>query len=463
MRAGHPRTDWAARRYEVVREMSLADLIPSLRSSLRPPLTGGVWPTTAHWGDRGDLFVGGVGLAGVATGHGTPTYVVDEADVRLRCRDYVAAFGRDAVAYTAKALFSRGVARWVREEGLGLYVGSAGELRVAQAAGFPAARIVMYGSAKAPEDLAAAYRGGVGTIVVESLGEITRLAATAPQGQRVLLRLLAGPEPVDGVDNRFGLRIGSGEAAAAVARIAAQSGLQLVGVDCSVGHQMSRFQVYEREVRRVTEFLAMVRARHGLVLTEVNLGGGHAVAYSEGDYELALGAFANRMRAVLHLEAGRHSLPAPLLLTVSPGRAIVSRAGITLYRVLSVVRCDSGRLLVAVDGGMTDCPSGALCGGRHTAVLFGRTSDAEPVPATVVGRHNDIDDVVVPALHLPSDAHPGDLLAVAGTGAYHHTRASNYHLTTRPALLSARDGRTNTLVRRESIADLLARDVDEQG
>jgi diaminopimelate decarboxylase len=248
MRAGSPGSRPAAREYEVVKDMSLADLIPSLRSSLRPPLAGGVWPTTAHWGERGDLFVGGAGMARVAAEHGTPTYVVDEADVRSRCRDYVAAFGCHAVAYTAKALFSRGIARWASEEGLGLYVGSAGELRVARAAGFPASRIVMYGSAKTPEDLDAAYRGGVGTIVVESLGEITRLAATAPQGQRVLLRLLAGPEPVDRVDNRFGLRVGSGEAAAAVARIAAQSGLQLVGVDCSVGHQMSGFQVYEREL-----------------------------------------------------------------------------------------------------------------------------------------------------------------------------------------------------------------------
>jgi hypothetical protein len=178
MRAGSPGPRPAAREYEVVKDMSLADLIPSLRSSLRPPLAGGVWPTTAHWGERGDLFVGGAGLARVAAEHGTPTYVVDEADVRLRCRDYVAAFGRDAVAYTAKALFSRGIARWASEEALGLYVGSAGELRVARAAGFPASRIVMYGSAKTPEDLDAAYRGGVGTIVVESLGEITRLAAT---------------------------------------------------------------------------------------------------------------------------------------------------------------------------------------------------------------------------------------------------------------------------------------------
>jgi diaminopimelate decarboxylase len=439
--------------------MSLADVIPSLRTSLRAPLTGEVWPTTACWGEHGDLVIGGVGLSTLAARHGTPIYVIDETDVRLRCRDYIAAFGRGGVAYAAKALLSRGIARWLADEGLGLYVGSAGELQVAQAAGFPANRIVMYGNAKTPDDLEAAYRGNVGTIVVESLGEITRLAATAPRGQHILLRVLTDPQTVDGSDSRFGLRIGSGDAMAAVARIAAQPGLTLVGLDCSVGHQVSRFSVYEREVRRIMEFLATLRARHGIELTELNLGGGHAVAYHSGDPSLALNAFANRIRAVLHLEAERRSLPVPHL-TVSPGRAIMSRAGITLYHVVSVTRDQDGRL-IAVDGGMTDCPNGALCGGRHTAVLIGRTTRAQPTPTTIVGRHNDIDDVIVPTLNLPSDVHPGDLLAVAGTGAYHHSRASNYHLVGRPTLISVREGRNNTLVRRESTADLLARDIDE--
>jgi diaminopimelate decarboxylase len=440
--------------------MSLADMIPSLRTSLRAPLTGEVWPTTACWGEHGELVVGGIGMSAIAARHGTPTYVIDETDVRLRCRDYVAAFGPGSVSYTAKALLSRGIARWLADERMGLYVGSAGELQVAQAVGFPADRIVMYGNAKTPEDLEAAYRGHVGTIVLESLVEITQLAATAPRGQRILLRVLTDPQAGDGRDSRFGLRIGSGDATAAVVRIAAQSGLTLVGLDCSVGHQVSRFSVYEREVRRIMEFLATLRTRCGIELTELNLGGGHAVAYTTGDPSLALNAFANRIRAVLNLEAQRRALPTPHL-TVSPGRAIMSRAGITLYHVVSVGRDQDGHTLVAVDGGMTDCPNGALCGGRHTAVLVGRTSRAQPIPTTVVGRHNDVDDVIVPTLNLPSDVRPGDLLAVAGTGAYHHSRASNYHLVGRPALISVRDGQGNILVRRESTTDLLDRDIDE--
>ncbi len=385
-----------------------------------------------------------------------------EHDVRLRCRQYLAAFGAGRVAYTAKALLTVGVARWIAEEGLGLYAGSAGELQVARAAGVPMDGVVLYGSAKTPEDLEAAYAAGAGTIVVESLSEITRLAATAPHGQRVLLRVHTGPEPAGGADHRFGPRIGTGEAETAVARIAAQRGLRLAGLDCSAGHQVSRFSVYEREVRRLVEFCAAMHLRHGVDIARLNLGGGHAVTYSGTDLGFALDAFAARIRAVLRLELARHRLPEPQL-TVSPGRALVSRAGLTLYRILSVIRGQDGRRVVAVDGGMTDCPAAAHCGGAHTAALIGRAALAAPEPATVVGRHNDTDDVVVPTLHLPADVHPGDLLAVAGTGAYHHSRASNYHLVGRPALLTVADGQTRTLMRRESLTDLLTRDTDHDG
>ncbi|WP_344617404.1 diaminopimelate decarboxylase [Dactylosporangium salmoneum] len=438
--------------------MTLTEILPSLRASLPLHLDAGVWPANARWGADGDLQVGGVSLAALAAEHGTPTYVVDEAGVRDRCRAYTAAFGPQAVAYTAKALLSRDIARWIAEQGLGLYAGSAGEIRIAELAGFDMARVTLYGSAKTPEDLDAAYAAGVGTIVVESLGEITRLAATAPDGQRVLLRVLAGPEPAGGHDRRFGVRVAGGEAAAAVARIAAQPRLRLAGLDCSLGHQLNRFSLYEREIGRLCEFAAAMSRAHNVELGQLNLGGGHAVAYRPAELDLALDAFAARMRTVLHLEADRHGLPTPAL-SVSPGRAVVARAGVTVYRVLAVTRTQSGERLVAVDGGMSDCPATALCGSRHSAVLIGRTGRAAGGPAVVVGRHNDADDVVVPDADLPADVHPGDLLAVAGTGAYHHARATNFHLVARPALLSAADGRARVLVRRESLDDLLARDL----
>ena len=423
-------------------------------------LESAVWPVTAQRSPGGDLVVGGVAMSAVAASFGTPVYVIDELDVRQRCREYVDAFGYRGAAYTAKALLSRAIARWVAEQRLGLYVSSVGELHVAQAAGFPADRIVLYGNAKTPEDLRAAYLGGVGTIVVESLSEIPRLAATAPPGQRLLLRVLTGMELADGVDRRFGLRIDTGEAHDAVARIVAQKGLQLVGLDCSVGHQITHVAAYEREVRAVTGFLAAIGAGHGLYPTELNIGGGQAVAYSGQDRALATAEFADRIRHVVRAEADNARVPEPQL-SVSPGRAIVARAGITVYRVISVNRDRHGRRLIAIDGGMSDCPASALCGGQHTATLIGRTPHKPAVPSIVVGRHNDSDDIIIPAMQLPADTRPGDLLAVAGTGAYHHSRATNYQLVGRPPLIAVHDGHTHTLIRRETLHDLDTRDIDD--
>jgi diaminopimelate decarboxylase len=428
-------------------------------SGLFDEVDSAVWPATTQRSEHGDLRIGGVALASIAASHGTPAYVIDEADVRQQCRAYIDAFGHRAVAYTGKALLSRAIARWVAEEHLGLYVGSAGELHVAQAAGVPADRIVFYGNAKTPQDLHAAYLGGVATIVVESLGEIARLAATAPPGQRLLLRVLTGLEVSDGVDRRFGLRIDTGEAQDAVARIAAQKGLRLVGLDCSIGHQITHVAAYEREVRAVAGFLSAIGADQGLYPTQLNIGGGQAVAYSGRDRCLGTAQFADRIRSVVRVEADNARVPEPHL-SVSPGRAIVARAGVTIYHIVSVNRDRDGRRLIAVDGGMSDCPTSALCGGQHTATLIGRTPTKPTVPSIVVGRHNDSDDIIIPAMQLPADARPGDLLAVAGTGAYHHSRAMNYQLVGRPPLIAVRDGQIHTLIRRETVNDLDSRDVD---
>lgn len=418
-----------------------------------------VWPSTAMLHD-GDLRIGAVAMTDIVARHGTPTYVIDEDDVRSRCRDYVAAFGAGNVAYAAKALLTRAVARWITEENLGLYIGSAGELHVAASAGVTADRIMFYGNAKTPQDLQAAYAAGVDTIIIESLGDITRLAATAPVGQRVLLRVITGHEITDGVDRRFGLRIDNGEADAAVARIAAQPHLRLAGLDCSLGHQITRFAPYEREVRTLVEFLATA-ARRGPCPEVLNIGGGHAVAYTERDPAFPVDAFAERITAIADAHADRLGIAAPTL-TVSPGRALVARAGVTLYRVIAATHDRHDRRLIAVDGGMSDCPAGTLCGGRHTASLFGRPSHAEAVTTIVVGRHNDTDDVVIADAALPADVRPGDLIAVAGTGAYHQSRASNYHHVGRPPLVAVRDGHEHLLIRRETFDDLDSRDLDEE-
>ncbi|WP_305783446.1 diaminopimelate decarboxylase family protein [Symbioplanes lichenis] len=509
--------------------MTLAELLPTFRASLRPRLDPAVWPATARWGGHGDLLIGGVRATALAATYGTPVHVLDEVDVRSRCAEYLAAFGRRGVSYSAKAGLTSGEARWMAQAGLGCYIGSAADLRTALLAGLRPARLVLHGTAKSLQDLDAAYDSGA-AVVVGTPAELESVAARAPLGQRVHLRVT--PAAAGRSRHRYGFRLGTAAALDAVATVLTSRNLRLAGLDCSLGHQLSRFQAYESCVREAVAFCAVARARTGADVHSLNLGGGHAVAYSGHDSAFAVAAFARRIRTVLRLAADRHAVPEPAL-TVSPGRALVARAGVTIHRVAEVTQLPDGRLTVTLDGAVPDCTTTADCAGRHTAELAGRvstapmrlamiTAAAAPTPRRArraaasphrptspdqpispdransadqqnsphranspdqpasAHRANSADrptsaltavapgrasggatgrlaaNVLVPAMELPADVTVGDILVVAGTGAYHH-RPDPF--AGRPPVVGVADGLARTHIRRDTVDDLLRRVV----
>ncbi|MEV8101361.1 diaminopimelate decarboxylase [Streptomyces sp. NPDC088135] len=425
-----------------------------------------VWPASARLASRGDVAVGGVSLVEAAERFGTPVYLLDEAEVRERCRTYLRSFPDTEVVYAAKAFLCRALLRWVREEGLGLDVCSAGELEFAVTTGFPPERIVLHGNAKSPDDLEAALRLGVGRIVIDSAWEIARLSALVPHGarQKVLVRVVPGVNAGGhaairtGTDGqKFGLSITDGSAQYAVARILDQPRLELVGLHCHIGSQISTAKPYLTALRRVVGLLAQIRHQHKIVLPELDLGGGHAVAYRPGETALDIPSLGARVRRELAASCAAAGLPVPRL-TVEPGRALVGPAGVALYRVLAVKRTGE-RIFVAVDGGMSDNPRPALYGVRYAPRLVGRRSTAEPCTATVVGRHCEAGDVLAADVAMPGDIRPGDLVAVPVAGAYHLSMASSYNAVGRPPVVAVADGRARLLVRRESLADINGRDI----
>jgi diaminopimelate decarboxylase len=350
------------------------------------------------------------------------------------------------------------MAQWIEQEGLSLDACSAGELAVARSVNFPAERIILHGNAKTPEDLRAAFGFGVGRM------EIVRLAALSHDRQRVLIRVTPGvhahvhPAMATGVENqKFGFWLGSGAAADAVQRVLARPELDLAGLHCHLGSQLTELLAYEVAARKLIGLMAAVRDRTGVVLTELNPGGGHAVPYVPGDDDFDLADFADRMRRVIATECATLRLPVPRLV-VEPGRAIVNRAMVTVYRILAIKHAIGGRTFVAVDGGMSDNPRPELYGARYPVHAV-RPSRARMGPVTVAGRHCEAGDVLAADVPLPADLRPGDLLAVPGTGAYNHSMASNYNLVGRPPVIAVRDGAARLLVRRETTTDLFYRDV----
>jgi diaminopimelate decarboxylase len=422
-----------------------------------------LWPAGTRLADGGDLSVAGVPLTHLAARFGTPCQVLDEADVRRRARAFRAALPDAEVVFAGKALPIRAVFRWMADEGLSLDVCSAGELAVARSVGFPAERILLHGNVKTPEDLKAALAYRVGRIVIDSLDEIEQLAALTP-AQDVMIRVTPGVDAhthraiTTGVeDQKFGFSLASGAAMAAVERILGQPSLHLVGLHCHIGSQVCQVAAYEETVRRMVGLIAAVRERHGVTIGQLDIGGGFAVPYVDGDPGFDVAGFAGRVRCALTYECARHRLAVPRLI-VEPGRSIVANAGVTLYRVITV-KAGGARTFVAVDGGMSDNPRPALYDARYTVRLVGRHSRAHRRPVTVVGRHCEAGDILAQDVPLPVDIRPGDLLAVPVTGAYHHALSSNYNLVCRPPIVGVLAGVARPLVRRETEEDLLCRDL----
>jgi diaminopimelate decarboxylase len=433
--------------------MTLFELLPSLRHGLNPHLDRAIWPLSAYVDEQGRLCVGGVAATDIAAEFGTPTYVVDEEDFRARIRCYRAALPDVELVYAGMALLSAAVAGWVAAEGAGVAVCSAGELATVLAGEMPASRIILHGNAKTPGELHDAAAAGVGRVVIDSPSEIAILAARVRRRQRVLVRVI----PDIDTDRKFGFALAGGQAAGAVKRVLDQPCLDLVGLHCQLGSQLTDPGKYGEAIRQMIAVMAEVRDRHQVVLTELNLGGGPAVPYRSGDPEFNLRALAASIDAALRSACGEYGYPRPQIV-IEPGRAIAARAGMTLHRVIAVKRQPGGRTFVAVDGGTSDNPRAGLYGPKYTVSLANRHRPTATAPATVVGRHCEAGEEIACDVDLPADIRPGDLLAVACTGAYHHSMGSSCNLEGRPALVAVADGQSRELVRRETVADLLARD-----
>jgi diaminopimelate decarboxylase len=424
-----------------------------------------VWPSSAQLLPSGDVTVGGVRLTKLAAQYRTPAYLLDTAEFSDRCDRYLRAFSGAEVAYAGKALLTRAVVRTVQRKPMLLDVCSDGELALALSARFPAKRIILHGNAKPESLLVRAVVAGVGRIVVDSLDEVeelARLAADIGHRQRVLLRLTPDvdaqthPSLTTGTANqKFGLSIDSGAATRAVRRVLAAPSLELVGLHCHIGSQISGTEPFVQALTRVVAFMAEIRDLTSV--HEVNIGGGHAIAYAEHDVPLPPELIADALRTTLATACAAQRLTQPRLI-VEPGRAIAGPSGVTLYRVLGVKHIDA-TTWVTVDGGMSDNPRPALYGARYTARLIGRVSPSQPQRVTIVGRHCEAGDVIVENAILPGDVATGDLIAIPASGAYHYSMASNYNMTARPPLIGVYAGHSHTLVRRETIGDLMLRDL----
>ncbi len=431
-------------------------------------MTTGPWPLTAARDEHGALTIGGVPLPALAAGHGTPLWVVDEEDLRTRCRAYVAGFPGVEVTYASKAWCTVGLLQLVDQEGLKIDVASGGELYTALVAGIAPERLILHGNNKSEAELAQALDAGVGRIVVDSFEELDRLerlGAARGTTATVWLRITPGIDAhtheyvrTGHDDAKFGFTLSLGLADEAFTRALALSHVEVVGVHAHIGSQIFGTDPFIANAEVMLDLLARWRAEHGVTLPELNLGGGMGIRYTHEDHPVEVRRYG---KAVLETVAERCEAlgyPEPQLF-VEPGRAVVGPSTVTLYEVGTIKPLSGLTTWVSVDGGMSDNIRPALYDAEHEVTLANRTSQAEPQAVTVVGKHCESGDLVREHAPLPADLVVGDLLAVAATGAYTASMASNYNRLVRPGAVLVRDGEVRELVRRERFEDLVSHDI----
>ncbi|MEI2280417.1 diaminopimelate decarboxylase [Paenibacillus polysaccharolyticus] len=426
---------------------------------------------TSRINEQGHLEIGGVDVTDMKEQFGTPLYVVDEQLVRERCREYMEAFRASGlgfqVAYASKAFCVMAMCALAAEEGLSLDVVSDGELFTALQAGFPAERIHFHGNNKTLEEIEMALDAEIGCFVVDNFNELHLLQAVATDKNRkvnILLRVTPGVEAhtheyisTGQTDSKFGFDIGNGTAFEAIELASKQSNLVLLGVHSHIGSQIFEVEGFQMAVQRVAEFAASVYERLNVAFKVVNLGGGFGIRYIDGDTPLEVAQYVKAITDAVKNHFAQIGYAVPEI-WVEPGRSIVGEAGTTLYTVGTSKDIPGVRKYVAVDGGMTDNPRPALYESKYEAVLANRANEAATETVSVAGKCCESGDMLIWDLDLPK-VESGDLLAVACTGAYNYSMASNYNRIRRPAVVFVKDGQGDVVVRRESYQDIIQNDL----
>ncbi len=427
-----------------------------------------LFPVTASLNTDGEISIGGCGLSTLAQEFGTPLYVYDEATIRHMCRDFAGSFRREypgaSVFYSSKAFSSPILARLLESEGLGMDVVTGGELAVAKAAEFPAERLNFHGNNKTRPELEEALEYGIGHITVDSFHEIGLLDEVARERdvvQPVMLRVSPSVDPhthlltTTGIlDSKFGFSIETGDADKAVQQAMAARNLEVDGLHFHLGSPIFELEPYSQAVRYVLRFAAEMREKHGLELRQFNPGGGFAIGYVSPSPPPPIADYASEIAQAIREGCDANGLDLPLL-TVEPGRAIVGRAGVALYRIGGIKRIPGVRTYISVDGGMGDNIRPALYDAAYTVTPVVQPASAATQEATIAGKFCESGDLLAKDVKLP-DLEPGDLIALPASGAYCVPMASNYNMASRPAIVMVADSDARLVRRRESYEDLLA-------
>jgi len=428
-----------------------------------------LFPLTAEVNDRGHLVIGGCDTVQLAVEFGTPLYLFDEANLRSKCREFKTEFGQryadTTVAYSCKAFINKALTLLFMEEGLGLDVVSGGEIGIVQSAGFPMDRVYFPGNNKSSEELVLALESGVGRIVVDNFHELRMLGDIAREKGRIpdiLLRISPGVDPhthqylaTGIIDSKFGIPMVLGEEAVTTAMSMPE--LNLMGLHFHIGSQIAEVEPYRESIKSILSLAAKMKREYDFELRELDVGGGFAIQYTLDSSAPPISVYAETIVSSIVTQCRQLKLEPPRLV-IEPGRLMVAQSGVALYTVGVIKDIPGVRRYVSVDGGMADNIRPALYGAIHEAVAANKMTEKEAGEVTIAGKFCESGDILIRDIALPSLV-AGDILAVAGCGAYCLTEAMNYNASYKPAIVLVKEGKARLIRRRETLEDLTRCDM----
>lgn len=427
-----------------------------------------VLPESSKTNKKGHLEIGGVDTFELAKRFGTPLYIVDENAVRSACRSYKKAFSKYRnfqAIFASKALSVKAVLKIIKEEGIGADVSTSGELCTALKAGLDPKKIYFHGNNKLKDEILYALKAGIKCFVVDNFDELALLdKLTNKLGVKanIMFRVNPGIEAhthdfikTGAVDSKFG--ISKQDLKKAVSVALSCRNLKFVGLHSHIGSQIFDIKPFVAEVEVLFKLMSGIKQDFGIECKELNIGGGVGIAYCEKDAPPQLKKYASTVIAAVKKLTKKYSLKEPRLL-IEPGRSLVGKAGVTLYTVGTVKNIPGIRTYAVIDGGMTDNPRYILYQARYEAFSAGRMNAKKSHCVTIAGRACESGDVIIKDIKLPS-LKRGDIIAVASTGAYNYSMASNYNRMPRPAMVLVKKGKARLIVRRETNEDIVRNDL----
>lgn len=421
---------------------------------------------------KGHLTIGGCDTLELAKKYGTPLYVLDENTIRETCRSYVRSFekyynGNGMPMYASKALSCKELCRIVNEEHLGLDVVSGGEIYTALKAGFPMEKVHFHGNNKTSDEIELALKCGVGKFVVDNLYELellNQLAEKIGTTANISFRIKPGVDAhthnfirTGQIDSKFGFALETGEAYNAVKKAVSYDNVCLKELHCHIGSQIFDIEPFVTAAEIMVDFMGKIKDELGVVISELNLGGGFGIMYTKKDEPVPYENYMEKVSAAVKKKSAEHNLPVPYIY-IEPGRSIVGEAGITLYTVGGKKNIPNIRTYVSIDGGMTDNIRYALYGSEYTVLNAGKADKPATETITVAGKCCESGDLIQENAQVaPTEV--GDTLAVLSTGAYNYSMASNYNRIPRPAMIMVNNGIARLIVKRESYEDIIKNDI----